>query len=112
VVDVTKKHNAPTLLVVLTSTLNEAADNESWGISDFQVYIEACPSGCLVCSGDDPALCSKWSAIESDWVDNVSLQIGGWKVTGAASQQLSNQCSGINMIGGPGVLGNNAVVSK
>jgi hypothetical protein len=35
VVDVIKKHNAATLLVVLTSTLNEAANTESWGISDF-----------------------------------------------------------------------------
>lgn len=37
--------------VVFTSTLDEEAANESWGIREFTLSILPCPTECGVCSG-------------------------------------------------------------
>jgi hypothetical protein len=37
-VEVEVNHTWPTADLVFTSNLNEAPDNESWGIRDFYVY--------------------------------------------------------------------------
>ena len=50
VIDVTFDHNQPTLIIIMSSTLNEKADNESWGIRDFELSIVKCPAGCSVCN--------------------------------------------------------------
>lgn len=43
------KHSAPTAVVGFSSTLDQAADDESWGIRDFQFFAYKCPEGCDAC---------------------------------------------------------------
>lgn len=49
-IDLTFAHNNPNIQILLTSTLNQVAADESWGIRDFYLFVEKCPNGCLFCS--------------------------------------------------------------
>jgi hypothetical protein len=49
-IDVTFPHNSPNLQILITTTLNQDASDESWGIRDFFVFIEKCPAGCTLCN--------------------------------------------------------------
>lgn len=62
-VSISVKHNAPTVVVAITSTLNEAAGNESWGIRDFTLDLKECPDSCKVCdwgTRNSPEVCDNW----------------------------------------------------
>lgn len=58
-VEVDVAHSKPDALVEITSNLNEAADNESWGVRDFFVYFASCAKDCGECTGPAPADCKK-----------------------------------------------------
>ena len=44
--------------MVVTTNLNEAANNESWGIRDFYLFYAACSSNCGKCTGPLPKDCT------------------------------------------------------
>jgi hypothetical protein len=50
------QHTGPAL-VRITSNLNEAADNESWGVRDFFIYVAKCADNCAACSGPQASDC-------------------------------------------------------
>jgi hypothetical protein len=39
----TQQHALPTMTVIMTSTINQAASDESWGFKDFEVFLTSCP---------------------------------------------------------------------
>jgi len=41
-------HSNGDLAVEFSSTLNQVAADESWGVRDFQVYLEKCEEGCEI----------------------------------------------------------------
>jgi hypothetical protein len=59
-VEILVPHNSPSALFILTSTLNEGADNEAWGFRDFHLSYLPCPGDCGICSEPDPRTCSFW----------------------------------------------------
>lgn len=58
-VEVEVAHTKSDVLIEFTSTLNEAPENESWGIRDFFLYSAQCAKDCAECTGPKPADCSK-----------------------------------------------------
>jgi hypothetical protein len=50
----------PNVVIAMTSTLDENADNESWGIRDFELDITACPDACKTCTKDTVTSCPNW----------------------------------------------------
>lgn len=111
-IDITMEHNAATLVVVMQTTLNEAANNESWGISDFKLLIEQCPKGCVTCSNQYPSSCLLWNTLDNSWDTNGLLTLNGWLIQGAKGNQYSSNCGGVNMIGGYNIFGKNAAIKK
>lgn len=66
-VSVMREHNAATLLIVMQTTLNQHANDESWGITDFVVSIEECPLGCVTCTSSNPESCQLWRELDFSW---------------------------------------------
>jgi len=52
-------HSSEELNIKITSTLNEDANNESWGVRDFFIYYSACAKSCHECTGPKESDCSK-----------------------------------------------------
>lgn len=78
-VEGTVEHNSPTLTLLLTSSVNELADNESWGIREFQITAQECPKDCKLCSkGDEAAQCKIWNLVTSSWTKSDLLTAEGW----------------------------------
>lgn len=103
-------HYMPTLIITMTTSLNENADNESWGIRDFQLLITPCPSGCKICSADIQKGCQAWEFGASDWMETSNLQAEGWQVENAKAGTTS--CSGVDIFGGFGLFGKGAKITK
>lgn len=57
-IDATFPHNNPNMQILMTTTLNQAAADESWGIRDFYVFVEKCPAGCTICNQKTLDICS------------------------------------------------------
>lgn len=66
----------------MTSTLNEHANNESWGVKNFRIEIKECPKGCIICGKNSLDTCSKWKIVAQSFL-NPSGDPEGWIVTGA-----------------------------
>lgn len=84
-VSLSVKHNAPTVVVAITSTLNEKATNESWGIRDFTLDIKECPDSCKVCEWStrkSPEVCDNWKLFATSLTsfDPAKLDILDWNV--------------------------------
>ncbi|CAD8071148.1 unnamed protein product [Paramecium sonneborni] len=111
--DLNVRHTGTTAIVLFTSDLNEAPDNESWAIRDFVISIEKCPDGCSACQFDDKTEnCSFWQSFSSSWGALQSNLLGadGWEVTGG--QTSSSDCGGVALYGGYQKMGGRFIVSK
>jgi proprotein convertase subtilisin/kexin type 5 len=54
----------------MTTTLNQEAADESWGIRDFFIFVEKCPAGCTICNEKTLKTCSGLKQIDSSWLQN------------------------------------------
>ena len=54
-------HNQPTMLLTFETDLNQPANDESWGISDFQLTVFPCDPLCSSCSGPATNQCQTCS---------------------------------------------------
>jgi hypothetical protein len=91
----------------MTSTLEENADNESWGIRDFMISFSPCPEGCSVCTEATLTSCTLWTIQSSSWVSLTSITAAGWTVTGAPSGTTT--CAGVEIFGGYNLFGEGAI---
>lgn len=57
-VEVDVVHTGDQATVLLTSTLDEAPINESWGVRDFFLFYAACSTNCGKCTGPLPKDCT------------------------------------------------------
>lgn len=61
-------HSGTSAIIVMTSNLNEKAENESWAFRDFVLSVEGCPAGCAACAkGEAEASCQVWQGVSSSW---------------------------------------------
>lgn len=105
-------HNFPTITVIMTSSLNEAADNESWGFREFQIALEGCPDGCSLCTaGQAAGQCSVWKLFSESWTQSSGLTLEGWVPQGNFNPSSTN-CAGVNLLGGFGQFGAGATLQK
>lgn len=58
------EHNNVDAVVVLTSTLNQGANDESWGVKNFRIGLTTCPEGCSICNLDTLKTCATWKLAE------------------------------------------------
>lgn len=58
-VDAEGGHSDDELDIKISATINEDANNESWGIRDFFIYYTACAKSCNECSGPKLTDCTK-----------------------------------------------------
>ncbi|CAK93030.1 unnamed protein product (macronuclear) [Paramecium tetraurelia] len=88
-------HNSEFLMIIMTSSLNEAVDTESWGFRDFKLQVVKCPSGCLFCSDNDYYHCYLWIKISS--LSHESMLLDGW-MKNDIIQPTTYQCVSFNLI--------------
>ena len=56
-VEVDAAHDRDTANIEITGTIDEAANNESWGVRDFFLYVAKCAKFCNRCNGPSPSDC-------------------------------------------------------
>ncbi|CAK58868.1 unnamed protein product (macronuclear) [Paramecium tetraurelia] len=70
-------HVYQSILILMTSSLDEPTSNESWGFRDFQLFLSLCPSNCVTCTYDDIKKdCISWSLLDSAFLEINSSQTG------------------------------------
>ncbi|KAM3137913.1 hypothetical protein pb186bvf_009994 [Paramecium bursaria] len=109
-IDLKIKHTGASAFVLFTSTLDEAPDNESWGIRDFSLSIEKCPDGCDACvEGDTTDKCNFWKVSQKFFtftqLDGKQSN-EGWQVTGQRAE--ATNCGGVPLFGGFDIFGKGA----
>ncbi|CAD8108750.1 unnamed protein product [Paramecium primaurelia] len=91
-------HSAPSVIIEITSTLDEANNNESWGVRDIDIQAITCPVGCDLCSYSDTLdTCPKYLLQTSNFATSTFTTNQGWVVQDSVVQQLF--CDKILMFG-------------
>ncbi|CAD8128067.1 unnamed protein product [Paramecium sonneborni] len=90
------EHKQPTLSIIMTSTLNEAINNESWGFRDFKVEYIKCSPGCIMCNDDTPDECLSYVELESNWWSNYNFD--GWTLDNQ-NVLTTSSCVNIQFVG-------------
>lgn len=96
----------------MTSTLNEASSNESWGIRDFYLYVYTCPAGCKICNPQNLKSCGAWALFDSEMTDPNNFNTSPWTVNGQNGNTLTSACAGTPLFGGFNVFGSGAKISR
>jgi Uma2 family endonuclease len=78
-VTITIPHNSPSLTIIMMSSLNQDASDESWGIRDFSISIKPCPDGCVICNNNEQSECAIWINQEANWFFQ-NFGVDGWDV--------------------------------
>lgn len=104
-IDQVFEHRSENLVILMTSNLDENADNESWGIRDFQLYVMECTSKCAVCSGNKQDECLDWRLYESSLLDNGDDFGKDSKFDVVDAPNKVTACGPIKMLGGYNVFG-------
>jgi len=97
-VDVTVDHTAGSLAVVISSTLNQPANDESWGVRNILIYTLDLPNAQDVGS-NDPGIFYK------AFQGNQFTDTDGWSVVRPYSTNYFGGCANTRLLGGYGVLG-------
>ncbi|CAD8122331.1 unnamed protein product [Paramecium sonneborni] len=90
-------HNSQSLVLIMTSTLDEPAINESWGVSGIRIEIQECAKDCVFCT-DNTSLCSIWMRVASYW-NTTLITSDGWQMNNNQPLTIS-ECVGIKIVGG------------
>ncbi|CAD8148390.1 unnamed protein product [Paramecium octaurelia] len=90
-------HNSESLIIIITSNLNESPRNESWGIRDFTLSILRCPSGCLYCSDNNYNNCYQWVGFQSFWHESIITD--GW-MKNDNIKPATSYCVSFDLVGG------------
>ncbi|CAD8098325.1 unnamed protein product [Paramecium primaurelia] len=101
-------HSSKFIFIIITSNLDQNAQNESWGINDFKIEILKCPKGCMYCQ-DDILPCDFWIHFKSFWI--TPSEFDEWKIDGNTTLS-SSVCAGLNIAGGYHKLGSNQTVQS
>jgi hypothetical protein len=56
-VDVSFPHSDDTAMVKVYTTLNQAANDESWGVRQLNIFLALCPDNCSTCTAKSPTAC-------------------------------------------------------
>lgn len=78
--DVSFAHDANTVTILIGSTVNQAAADESWGIRDFEIFLE---DGTIADADDLNMTSGNWWY--TAWGGNNFSDTDGWTVTNAYS---------------------------
>ncbi|CAD8189293.1 unnamed protein product [Paramecium octaurelia] len=93
-------HNSKSVVIIMTSTLDQSEKDESWGFQNLQIEILECPPGCAFCS-DSTSQCKFWKNVESYQFGKSTEE--GWLIDG--SQQITSSfCNGVRILGGINIL--------
>lgn len=109
-VDIKIAHTNPTLVIVLTSSLDEHADNESFGFKNFQLLIDRCPENCDACANSNQQACLIWNMVATTWTKDADNNREGWDVSDGKDNSYT--CAGINFYGSYGNFGKAAKVTR
>lgn len=110
-ISIVAPHKMTNLVITMTTNLDEAANNESWGIRDFQIFVYTCAANCVICDSSSPDGCSVWTKFQFNYVTNdPSFGNEGWAVQG--TNPAITQCSGIYLFGGFNAFGNGVTITK
>ncbi|CAD8063432.1 unnamed protein product [Paramecium sonneborni] len=112
-ISINEYHNQETIVILMTTNIDEPSDIKSWGIRDFRLYIFKCPSGCITCiQSDSRTECIYWIMINNSLSrdDNSQLKIEGWIINYGFKQQST--CLSIPILGGYNLVGRNSIIMK
>ncbi|CAK67614.1 unnamed protein product (macronuclear) [Paramecium tetraurelia] len=93
------KHCLLNLDVIMTSTLNQLAYDESWGFQNFIIEILECPQDCIFCT-DLTSSCYFWRSVKSYLPDLKPEE--GWESDNQII--MASECLGIKIYGGTNLL--------
>ncbi|CAD8148386.1 unnamed protein product [Paramecium octaurelia] len=96
-VTIITNHYSESLMLMLTTNLDEQPNSESWGFRDFTLSIVKCPSGCLFCSDNEYNNCNFWFIISSLW--HESIEFDGWMKNDNV-QPETYKCVSFDLVGG------------
>jgi len=105
------EHTANYVTIEFTSSLDEAATNESWGIRDFSIWRDG---GVPKPFGDVPPGFNptEWVHVSDEFTSEEldENMLGGWLLEG--NNGIISDCAGTKLIGGYGNFGAGAKMSK
>ncbi|CAD8120114.1 unnamed protein product [Paramecium sonneborni] len=128
-IDITVDHTGKYMLLQFKSTLDQAADDESFGLTDLYIYYLPCADQCDECSGPQIQDCIKCSnnqfydsgqcyniqnfvELESDFMSILFNNLNDWKVYGSQKENFITDCAGFSLVGGFEVMGNGGYITK
>ena len=122
--------------MLITSTLDEAPINESWGVRDFYLFYAACSPNCGKCTGPLPKDCTciilfnkecsnnwvmqngncaplaNFVLLESSFWDDKFSSLDDWVLAKNMGGNLIYDCNGKTLVGGYKSLGAGATATK
>ena len=63
IIDITFDHSNVDATIVIASTLDQVANDESWGVKNFRIGLSLCPKECDICSANTLTTCKNWKLI-------------------------------------------------
>lgn len=103
-VDINVNHAMDTLTLMITSTLDEHNQNESWGVRDVYIFTEEVTEKTPTKPENPP--------FYEAFMTNSFTELDSWTAFNAQSTQYITSCGSDRMVGGYGVFGAQAVVAK
>lgn len=94
----------------MTTTLNQAAGDESWGIREFELFVSPCPEKCKLCTKETLETCDIFTQAASSWQLNKDLTADGWSIE--KGKEGTTVCSGVQLFGGFKLFGKGAAIQK
>lgn len=123
-------HSENQVTFKFTTTLDEAPENEAFGLRQFMVFVGACPKNCGQCSGPNPADCQRciapyqlkdgkcvedgtWVRVASQFNTNDFTSTDPWIITGAAGTGAAiSECGTARLVGGFNKFGKGAAAKR
>ncbi|CAD8122241.1 unnamed protein product [Paramecium sonneborni] len=91
-------HSSPSVLIEITSSLDESNNNESWGVRDIEIIAVTCPTGCDLCNYSDTTdTCPKYQKQLVNFGTSTFTTNQGWLISGSEVKQMF--CDKILMFG-------------
>jgi hypothetical protein len=97
-VEVPIPHNSPSVVIQVTTGIDQDASDESWGVRNFQLYAKN--------DGSSETL------FESDLTSNTFTTSEGWTITHPYSSDIVSTCGSVRLLGGYNILGANSAMQK
>ncbi|CAD8200579.1 unnamed protein product [Paramecium octaurelia] len=128
-IDVIVDHTGNNMVVSFTSTLDQASEDESFGVRDLNIFYLPCADGCEECQGPSISDCIKCSdnlfydfgqcqnisnfeMLEQAFTELQFDDLKGWELHERQDPIYFTSCMGASLVGGFRVMGTGGYITK